>query len=343
MSPTATSQVKDLQKALLDTNREKEEGLYSKQCCKNLRNAVAQLRGHNGRKRCLPFARKCLKAKPEIFVLIHAYYAWDTRVRMGRKEREDLLTEVINNVDKLEKTDILSVLVKEYGLKPGIADPTPPAADSTPDSTPASTTPPADPTPRSPSLISPSEEGPGGCGASVAPTVPTCAVPEVSAAQSGPRHNPERILRMLQNDEGFRNHLPKDIHPIQFCAIDDINEETRKLWEASTTGVPRLCRGSDCWRSREPTFEELWVASNKVDRAGKRTPRRRSRGGTLRRWALDRVEGVRERRPRGRGSAAGFLSAGPSQFEKSRGYYGHRARRCCRGPNFRRQFRAAEV
>ena len=89
------------------------------------------------------------------------------------------------------------------------------------------------------------------------------------ASPSGSRHSPEKILRMLQNDKGFRDHLPTNIQPSQFCPIDQIDQKTLSLWTASTTGPPRLCCAAGCWSPREPTFEELWLQSNMIKRPGK--------------------------------------------------------------------------
>jgi hypothetical protein len=92
---------------------------------------------------------------------------------------------------------------------------------------------------------------------------------EDGASPGGSRHSPENILHMLRNDEGFRVHLPSNIDAAQFCPIDQIDQETLSLWTTSTTGPPLLCSAAECSSPREPTFEELWLQTNKIKRTGK--------------------------------------------------------------------------
>lgn len=152
----------------------------------------------------------------------------------------------------------------------------------------------------------------GGCGTNVTLKFPRSPAREDVAGPSDSRHSPETILCLLQNDEGFRDHLPKNITPTQFCAIDQIDPGTLSLWTASTTGPPRVCCAAECWSPREPTFEELWIQSNKINRTGKVNQRWRLRDGTLRRWVMDSVKGFRQRRAGGSRYAAGVLSTGTS-------------------------------
>jgi hypothetical protein len=54
-------------------------------------------------------------------------------------------------------------------------------------------------------------------------------------------------------------HSANDIDPERLSHLSDINEQTRSIWAEVTTGIPLVASSASCWRSRCPSYEEIWL------------------------------------------------------------------------------------
>jgi hypothetical protein len=78
---------------------------------------------------------------------------------------------------------------------------------------------------------------------------------------------PEIKAYLLQS-KGFDVCPAQLLQSAAFHDLDNLPAEVQKAWTESTTSPPLRLSAQGCWRSRVPTFQELWLSTSRIPKKG---------------------------------------------------------------------------
>jgi hypothetical protein len=79
------------------------------------------------------------------------------------------------------------------------------------------------------------------------------------------------IRAYFLRSQGFDLRLSQLLQKAPFHELDNIPVEIQKTWTESTTSPPLRLSAQRCWRSRAPSFQELWLATSRIPKKGMST------------------------------------------------------------------------
>ena len=85
-----------------------------------------------------------------------------------------------------------------------------------------------------------------------------------SDAVSVPKLTPrvQKVVELLLDIKDME--MMSYVDPSRLSPLSDVDDQTRKIWCETTTGLPITVSSATCWRTRCPSFVEIWTEASKI-------------------------------------------------------------------------------
>jgi len=85
-----------------------------------------------------------------------------------------------------------------------------------------------------------------------------------SDAVSVPKLTPrvQKVVELLLDIKDME--MMSYVNPSRLSPLSDVDDQTRKIWCETTTGLPITVSSATCWRTRCPSFVEIWTEASKI-------------------------------------------------------------------------------
>jgi hypothetical protein len=93
-----------------------------------------------------------------------------------------------------------------------------------------------------------------------------------SDAVSVPKLSPraQKVVELLLDVKDM--DMMSYVDPSRLSPLSDVDDQTRKIWCETTTGLPITVSSATCWRTRCPSFVEIWTEASKIKAKSSNSP-----------------------------------------------------------------------
>jgi hypothetical protein len=87
-----------------------------------------------------------------------------------------------------------------------------------------------------------------------------------SVSGSVPTLREQKVVELLLEVKDM--DIMSGVNPSRLSPLSDVDDQIRKIWCETTTGLPIVVPAAPCWRNRCPSFVEVWTEALKIKPKG---------------------------------------------------------------------------